>query len=137
ARGGGGRRARPARGAGTAAACRADTASSPATCRRRATTAKAATTAHTGANRTAPRRRATAARRRRRARRASPAPTRPRPTCRDHWPRKKRSFFAKLLAAAVEDAVDERRRLVRAEALGDLDRLVDRHLRRHVAHIFQ
>jgi hypothetical protein len=32
----------------------------------------------------------------------------------------------------IEHAVHERRRVVAAEALRDLDRLVDRHARRHV-----
>src|SRR6185369_66527 len=48
-----------------------------------------------------------------------------------------RSFLAELLATAVEDAVDERRRLVGAVALGDLDGLVDRHLRRHVVDVLE
>src|SRR5437899_12957222 len=39
---------------------------------------------------------------------------------------------AQLFVDPVEDAVDESARLLRAELLGDLDRLVDRDLHRHL-----
>src|SRR5215470_9407248 len=41
---------------------------------------------------------------------------------------------AKFLVDAIEDAVDEAAGLVRAELLGHLERLVDRHLGWHVLH---
>lgn len=40
--------------------------------------------------------------------------------------------FLRVLQQPVEDAVDELRRLLRAEAAGQVDRLVDRHSRRRV-----